>query len=58
MSTTSIPQHSSVKNQKDRVKFAEDIKLSDESDIFPYKCGQLYIRKAKGEVLELDHVLH
>ena len=29
--------------------------FSDESDIFPKKCGRLFMRKYQGEVLYADH---
>ena len=35
--------------------FFEKILFSDESNIFPNKCGKLYIRKAKIEELELNY---
>ena len=60
--TISILKHISVKNQKDRVKFVEDILketpnffakilFSDECDIFSKQLWQNYI----GEDLELEH---
>ena len=42
---------------KETSSFFEKILFSDESDIFPNKCGKLYIRKSKGKDLKLDYVL-
>jgi len=63
--TTTIPRYVSAKNKTARMKFAEEwlkkessfyekIVFSDESDIFPNKCGKLYIRRLKDEDLDLS----
>jgi len=66
--TTSIVQRISAKNEVKRVAFAElyldrnsdffeKIIFSDESDLFPQKCGRLFVRKFKKEQICLDYAL-
>jgi len=64
--STNVVQRISAKNEVKRVNFAEiyvgksyeffeKIIFSDESDLFPKKCGRLYVRKFKGEAITLDY---
>jgi hypothetical protein len=64
--TTNVTQRISRKNEVKRVDFAElhlpqnsdffeKIVFSDESDLFPQKCGRLYVRKFKAEQVCLDY---
>jgi len=65
--TTSLRQYIKPKNKQARIAFAEEmltkgekfwsiILFSDESDLFPKKCGKTYVRKYPDEELELPGV--
>ena len=59
LATTTQPKKISANALEDRLSFAENmpkylsfgirVVFSDESDMFPYKSGKLYIRRRKGE---------